>query len=405
MSLPAQINLSQDTCILIWTKQVSCLRVKPASASPMAKESPGSRRRPGGSASQAGFGSRGNGGVQSGAPQASRLSVGGRAGGSEAASPPGEGALFPRRRAWLTEQRIRRRAGGARGTQQSHSPAGAGAPEPKEGEEEEEEVKEEAAAGSCLILPGSADPLAAAGWGWPPSAGPGARRSCPRPPLARCARSRVLSGRRPGAPHAPRRGSAAGPPGGSAEGKREREKERESAQSCTPRGPGRREPGRTAPPHPPRRCAPRSAPGGTPSPRNFSTWPVGGRGRGRCPALRASPTPCPSPGPRAQLTGGGGGGDGDRGGGAPTRPRAERCAPAGEEEGAGGGVGVPSREGHLGGGDRRGLRHPGRGPRASRGLQPRWERVREPPPASRGAAADGARGLPRPRVCGANPVT
>lgn len=89
--------------------------------------------------------------------------------------------MFPRRRAWLTEQRIRRRAGGARGTQQSHSPAGAGAPEPKEGEEEEEEEKEEAAVGSCLILPGSADPLAAAGWGWPPGAGPRARRSCPRP--------------------------------------------------------------------------------------------------------------------------------------------------------------------------------------------------------------------------------
>lgn len=97
-------------------------------------------------------------------------------------------------------------------------------------------VKEEAAAGSCLILPGSADPLAAAGWGWPPGDGPRARRSCPRPPLARCARSRVVSGRRPGAPHAPRRGSAGGPRGGSAEGKRERE--RKSAQSCTPRGPG-----------------------------------------------------------------------------------------------------------------------------------------------------------------------
>lgn len=51
-------------------------------------------------------------------------------GGSGAASRPSEGALFPRRRAWLTEQRIRRRAGGARDTQQSHSPArarGAGA--------------------------------------------------------------------------------------------------------------------------------------------------------------------------------------------------------------------------------------------------------------------------------------
>lgn len=53
---------------------------------------------------------------------------GGRAGGAEAASGPCEGALFPRGRAWLTEQCIRRRAGGARGTQQSHSPARAPGP-------------------------------------------------------------------------------------------------------------------------------------------------------------------------------------------------------------------------------------------------------------------------------------
>lgn len=41
----------------------------------------------------------------------------------EGASEPCEGALFPRRRAWLTEKSIRRQVGGAQGTQQSHSPA------------------------------------------------------------------------------------------------------------------------------------------------------------------------------------------------------------------------------------------------------------------------------------------
>lgn len=100
--------------------------------------------------------------------------------------------------------------GGARGARsRATARPEPGAPKPKEGEEEEEEEEDEvenqeAAAGSRLILPGTADPLAAACWGWPPGAGPRARGSCPRPPLARCARSRVLSGRRPGAPHAPR---------------------------------------------------------------------------------------------------------------------------------------------------------------------------------------------------------
>lgn len=64
MSFPPphqQTSLSQHAYILIWTKQVSRLRVKPASASPMAvaEESPGSRRRPGALASQAGFGDTG----------------------------------------------------------------------------------------------------------------------------------------------------------------------------------------------------------------------------------------------------------------------------------------------------------------------------------------------------------
>lgn len=72
---------------------------------------------------------------------------------------------------------------GARGARsRAKARPGSGAPEPQEGEEEE---KKEAAAGSCLILLGSVDPRAAAGWGWPPGAGPCARCSCPRLPLAR----------------------------------------------------------------------------------------------------------------------------------------------------------------------------------------------------------------------------
>lgn len=144
-------------------------------------------------------------------------------------------------------------------------------PEPEEGEEEE---KEKAAAGSCLILPGSADPLGAASWGWPPGAGPRARGSCPGPPLSRCARSRVVSGRLPGAPHAPRRGSAGGPRGGSAEEKRGRESVR--ARRAAPRGSrgGRHPAGPRRPTH--RAAEPRAArpPGGARSPGNFSTWLV-----------------------------------------------------------------------------------------------------------------------------------
>ena len=101
------------------TKQVSsCLRVKPASASLMAQESTRSRRRPGSSASRQGLGNRG---IQGFSKKCRRLWVGAEQGSQRQSPGPGEGALFPRRRAWLTEQCIRRRAGGARGTQQSHS--------------------------------------------------------------------------------------------------------------------------------------------------------------------------------------------------------------------------------------------------------------------------------------------
>lgn len=98
-------------------------------------------------------------------------------------------------------------SGGERGPRGAGSRATArprpGAPEPEEGEEE----KEETAAGSCLILPGSADPRAVAGWGWPRGAGPDSRGSCPGPPLASPERNRLVSRRRPGAPHAPFGGS------------------------------------------------------------------------------------------------------------------------------------------------------------------------------------------------------
>lgn len=166
-------------------------------------------------------------------------------------------------------------SGGGRGARGARSRAtvrpGPRAPEPEKGEEEEEEEKEEAAAGSCLILPGSADPLAAAGWGWLPGAGPRVRGSCPGPPLARCARSRVVSGRRPGAPHAPLPGSAGGPRGGNAEEKRGRESLRACRTAPRGSGGGRRPAGPRRPTH--RAAAPRAArpPGGAPSPKNFST--------------------------------------------------------------------------------------------------------------------------------------
>ena len=273
-------------------------------------------------------------------------------------------------------------------------------PEPEEGEEEEEE-KEKAAAGSCLILPGSADPLAAASWGWPPGAGPRARGSCPGPPLSRCARSQVVSGRRPGAPHAPRRGSAGGPRGGSAEEKRGRESVR--ARRAAPRGSGggRHPAGPRRPTH--RAAEPRAArpPGGAQSPRNFSTWPVRRPWWRELPRSSRSPSSPPQPRPpraayrrrrrprqrgahpaarKAVRTGS----EGGRGwlrrgpckGGAPRRRRTARVKASWEEA-----AGQPGSAGPDGGGSVR------------------------PPPPPRSAAADDAPGLPRPRVCGARPVT
>lgn len=162
----------------------------------MAEESSGSRRRPGSSASKQGLGNREHGGFQA---------LGGsRAGGSGVSPGREEG---PCSRSSGGPGLPSSASGGGRGARGARSRAtarrGAGAPKPEDGGGEQ--ATGEAAAGSRLILPGSAGPLAAAGGGWPPGAGPRSRSgSCPRPQLASCARSRGVSGRRPGAPHAPR---------------------------------------------------------------------------------------------------------------------------------------------------------------------------------------------------------
>lgn len=131
---------------------------------------------------------------------------------------------------------------------------------------------------------------------------------------------------------------------------------------------------RAAPPTAPLSPAPRARPVGRGAPETLAHGWSGGRGGGSCPGLPAPPPPRPSPGPREQLTGG----DGDRDSGAPTLPRAELCAPDGKEEGAGY-VGVPAREGHLGGCEPRGLRRPGRRGRASLVSRPGQGRVPAPP--------------------------
>lgn len=204
-------------------------------------------------------------------------------------------ALFPRRRAWLTEQRIRRRAGGARGTQESHSPArargaGAGGRRGRRGGER---------GGCCRLLPHS----------------PGQRRlaGCRRLGLAagRGARNALLmSLRADGELGAKPGGLRAAPPGSSCparglggrtswrqRGGRERETVR--ARSAATRGAGR--PGtrrdRAAPPT--ALCAPRRAR----SPRNFSACPVPRPRRRELPARCVPRSRRHSPGPRAQLTG------------------------------------------------------------------------------------------------------
>lgn len=297
-------------------------------------------------------------------------------GGSEAASEPCEGALFPRRRAWLTEKSIRRQVGGAQGTQQSHSPArvrGAGARGRREGGRR----------GGRGFLPHS----------------PKQRRPTGRLRLRLAAGHRnpimllmSLSATgevcaRLGCLQATPRGSSCPAPGLGgkiAEGgcaRERRERKRERALSCAPRGRGQ-----AAPRAPPTAlCAPRRAPAGQPSPRNFSTWPVR---RPLWPEPRWWRSTRPSF--RSHLTGG----HRNRGGGSPTWPYGEWCGPAWEEkraatsgspQGRGNSAAAvaalkASREGTAS--QRRGSAGPYRG-----------GSVRSPP---RGADADDARGLPRP---------
>lgn len=178
--------------------------------------------------------------------------------------------------------------------------------------------------------------------------------------------------------------------------RREREREIMRARGSVPRGVrGRQAPSKTAPPHPQLRRAGRCAPRREPSPTNFSTCPVP---RPRWQELPRSPSaPCSRPAiavaPECSL------------------PAATATAAAGRPPS------LAQRSAHRWG-RRRGLA-------ASRSLQRRGtpaatvgaERqrrsavregggsVRPPRPPLARAAADAARGLPQPRVCGASPVT
>lgn len=184
-------------------------------------------------------------------------------GGLEAASEPCEGALFPRLRAWLTEKSIRRQVGGAQGTQQSHSLArarGAGARGRREGGERggrgflPHSPRQQGPIGGCRLR------LATRHQSWiellmSPSA---AGEVCA---WLGCLQA-ILGGSSSPAPGLGERSLRTAAPG--------RERKRESAQSCALLGQGR-----AAPRAPPTAlCAPRRAPAGQSSPRNFSTWPV-----------------------------------------------------------------------------------------------------------------------------------
>lgn len=168
---------------------------------------------------------------------------------------------------------------------------------------------------------------------------------------------------------------------------------------AAPRG-GRRRAGarRTVLPHPPRLCAPRCAPSGAPSPRNFSTWPVW---RPRWPKL-----PCSSSAPHCFLPQ-------PQSAAYQRRPRPQRLGahPAARRavrtcgEGGRGWL----RRGLCWGGAPRWQRSPRVKASCAGAARERGSAGRDggesvgPPP--QGAAANNARGLPRPRVCGASPVT
>lgn len=308
-------------------------------------------------------------------------------GGSEAASEPCEGALFRRRRAWLTEKSIRRQVGGAQGTQQSHSPArvrGAGA-RGRRGEGGER--------GSRGFLPHSSKQRRPTGR-LPLRLGAGHRNPIMLL-MSLSATGEVCA--RLGCLEATPRGTSCPAPGlggkisegGCARERRERKRER--ALSCAPRGRGR-----AAPRAPPTAlCAPRRAPAGQPSPRNFSTWPV------RRPLWFEPPRwwRSPRPSSRSQLTGG----HRNRSGGSPTWPCGEWCGPAGEEKGAAT-SGSPQGRGNSAvaiavlKADREGDCEPAEGV-----CRPRQDRV-SAFPAPRRRYWRRARASPA-RVCGASPVT
>lgn len=185
--------------------------------------------------------------------------------GSEAASGVrGKGALFRWRRAWLTEQRIRRRAGGRAGHAAEPQPGRSpGRPSRRKAKRRRRKRKTRWRTRRRPPAPASfsrAPPIR-----WPPPAGAG--RPAPDPvraahvPVRRWRGVRAAGFSPGGAPGLlmPRAGLGRRTSGRRRGGK-ERKRERECAQSCAPRVRGRRAPGRTALPHPPRRCARLCAP-------------------------------------------------------------------------------------------------------------------------------------------------
>lgn len=252
---------------------------------------------------------------------------------------PVKGLCSRGQRAWLTEKSIRRQVGGAQGTQQSYCPArvrGAGA-RGRRGERGER--------GSRGFLPHSPKQRRPTGRLWLRLAA--GHRNPIMLFMSLSATGEVCA--RLGCLQATPRGSSCPAPGlggkiwegGCARERRERKRER--ALSCAPRGRGR-----AAPRAPPTAlCAPRRAPAGQPSPRNFSTWPV------RRPLWPEPPRwwRSPRPSSRSQLTG-------DRRPPQPQRRvaylavrRVVRTSGGGEE--GGDVVGVPAGEGQLRGSDSR----------------------------------------------------
>lgn len=223
-------------------------------------------------------------------PDASGLWVGAREGAQRQSPGPEKGLCSRGRGPGLPSSA----SGGGRGARGARSRAtarpGPGALEPEEVEQEDDE-KEAAAASSCLILPGSADPLAAAGWGWPRGAGPRSHCSCPCQRAAGevCAQPSRLRAAPRGSP-CPARGLG-GRTSVRQRGGKERKRESESTQGCAPWGPGA--PGdQQDPTH--RAAAPCAArPAGRRAPETLAHVLSGDRGGRSCPTRCAPPVPAP----------------------------------------------------------------------------------------------------------------